>query len=211
MCVVQLVQVTENKTRYLLVKRKNQGLLAGQWEFPAIELNYSKTKTKKRAVRDRASIVVESGDDESDDENSKDDLAIIPREVLDQAILEMNDLLAEISLKSDHFVDLVDVFRLPFLEAQARLDKRPSKSGKVGDNDVRNKPIVHVFSHQRHVMHLVHASVTMREEFVESKAQQEREVRWMDELEFSLVGITSGMQKVLSQTKQIKVFTATNS
>lgn len=108
------------------------------------------------------------------------------------------------------------------------------KLDKLSDNKVRVgavcpcialPPIVHVFSHQRHTMHVTLSTVEVHKEpshkedsksldrlqplnrddlMWESSCGEKREIRWMTASEINSAGITSGCKKILTEVLKIQ-------
>lgn len=173
------VQMRDSEMAWLMVKRPKDGLLAGQWEFPAVCVWNSaddrknggnskggKGKNGKKAVPKKGGKGANGGDVPAVSKK-------IRREALDS-------FLGEIAPSSN--TDDCDLV---------------SDRNGLGDS-----PLEHVFSHVRHTMWVEHGELA---NFSDHAAQlvtaDKREARWMTEGDMKSVGITSGVRKVLHAVK----------
>ena len=165
-----------NDRAWLLVRRPQMGLLAGQWEFPSITVWTSdsspddsssgsqKKKKKKRKVKDGCEVPV------------------VPIKVRRQAL---DALLTELGVEAN--------------DSDRGSSKEWDESRQLlYESEV---PMEHVFSHVRHTMwrHDYSYSARQDEELV-GKAWVDasgRHVRWMFESDMQQVGVTSGVKKIL--------------
>jgi A/G-specific adenine glycosylase len=62
-------------------------------------------------------------------------------------------------------------------------------------------PLEHIFSHVKHIMWIEACTTSVELETLEWKTSEDREVRWMREVDMKQVGITSGVKKILKAAK----------
>ena len=178
---VYLSKSLDNTVKYLMVRRANDGLLANQWEFPNIVTFDEK------------------------------DMQLNENEVFgDKLKLPIDSLTVQFK---EH---LRTVFGIHWLQSLIKLEKPTTTTSNVltteTDNDnitmISNEdtkiieleePIIHVFSHQRHTMHVsIHQTKINRYDYVNTNSQQ-REYQWMTSTEIKNCGMTTGCKKVLTQ------------
>ena len=69
-------------------------------------------------------------------------------------------------------------------------------------------PVIHIFSHQKHIMHISLNQITQNLDAEEDQpwetlCGEEREIRWMTKDEIIAAGITSGCKKILTESLKI--------
>jgi A/G-specific adenine glycosylase len=199
------------ESKYLLIRRPvGKGLLANQWEFPNVVL-YEEELPKKRnrkqsakTVSDTAKITTtvdeDGGDVGGDGEDSVDE------EVAPVAIPSFT----QSELWQPFPTYLKDVASIQWLDDGAPVQQgikvmQPSKSSShaIQDGSDVSAPIVHVFSHQKHHMHITVRHVTTNHVPIDepwiSCCGQNREIRWMSRQEILECGVTTGCKKILEQ------------
>ena len=73
---------------------------------------------------------------------------------------------------------------------------------------LRLPPVIHIFSHQKHIMHISLNQITQNggveeDQPWETLCGEEREIRWMTKDEIIAAGITSGCKKILIESLKI--------
>ena len=86
---------------------------------------------------------------------------------------------------------------------------------ELGDLDTKRKevgdvPVEHIFSHVRHIMWIEHSSLSDVDLDREWTTADGRPARWMTEADMRLVGITSGVKKVLKAVERARSTKASN-
>ena len=220
----------DGATRYLLVKRKDSGLLQGQWEFPNVLLweeaapargGKGKVKVASKASKAKGAkgkststspseseVVVDADGDTSVAQlplfASRDD---IPEGDFQQ-VSAMRALLRRSCGCAWHEkgeTAPVDAAATP--SVQYVLSLREAVKVEEGVCDTVDtpaaaaiEPIVHIFSHQRHTMHVSETLVQCIE--VGGASHAGPEVRWMSADELCSEGVTSGCKKVLAAVQK---------
>ena len=165
--------------RYLFIKRPEGGLLQNQWEFPSVVLweeGGGKGKGKGKGKGQGKERGKEEGEEEGDTPFTASEV------------------------DTSH-----TALWAPFPSFLQRnlLEPPPALSKAVS---VLSPPLVHVFSHERHTMHVhlqdwpqLASSVTTTSTATAScnGSESRRETRWMTAAEIRAAGITSGCKKVL--------------
>lgn len=187
--------------KYLFVRRPAKGLLANQWEFPNIPIQLITDKEQ-------------TGEGDSDAEDTA--------EAMDSSKTNSNT-----DLLSKYFDDLQSYFqrrcgaRWLGLKESCDLDVNASKttnrvntkettaSGtttasilfeRVSQPRVVSSPIIHIFSHERHTMHVVVEDVlTICDENESMGNSGSSGCSWMSAEEIVAAGITTGCKKILSE------------
>lgn len=189
--------------RFLFVRRPHQGLLANQWEFPTIIVS-----------EESATTSVVDGDDNDDSASKCDDASDMPAEIHTASFKKF--------FKEHANIDWIT------------LDDLSKKHNSCTSTSVQaiqlqqtmklEQPIVHVFSHQRHTMHVNIAIVDLiftnndagGYEVVsllddDNKAETDecmnkdsgvgnstaRKCKWMTAEEIKQLGLTTGVKNVL--------------
>lgn len=199
----------ESTFRYLFVRRPATGLLANQWEFPSIH------------------VAVSNNEEANVDDDEKEELEV------------------EATSAGPTAADLWAPFLTYFperlsMEWTGGSEKKQEKKEKAGTHTKKEsslptlntilvetavheafEPIVHIFSHQRHTMHVTlrdvqvveRAEPALKKEFELKASEQEQgkeEVneditpsavvsKWMTAAEIVEAGITTGCKKILTQ------------
>ena len=90
----------------------------------------------------------------------------------------------------------------------AHKHKKNTSSDKHSTDDInkrvqmKDEPIVHIFSHVSHTMWVEHGKHVDEEVHNERWKLNDREVGWLTESMMATVGITSGVRKVLSAVQK---------
>ena len=175
------------ESRYLFIKRPVGGLLQSQWEFPSVIL-WEEGKPDKGKGKGKGKA------DNGDAAAKADDAQATAPPAIDTSQAALWAPFP--SFLQDHLPEA-------------------SSSLVMGSADFLSPPVVHVFSHQRHTMH-VHvrdwpgtsldvrssSSTTTSSGSSSSSSDAKRETRWMTAVEIRTTGITSGCQKVLELVLQ---------
>jgi A/G-specific adenine glycosylase len=170
---------TEKVARYLFNRRPGSGLLANQWEFPAVEL------------LEMESLVDAENEDLSPSE--------APSE---QALWEPLPAYLRDTL-GVQFVPRIG----EFVEEKAQLFLRSTLfecDASAFPASLSIDPILHVFSHQRHTMHITVKHVGHIEEG-SGVALDRAPLRWMTAAEIVSEGITTGCKKVLQAVEALRM------
>ncbi len=179
-------------TRYLFIKRPPTGLLAGQWELPTVLL-WEESSVKSGKGSNKAEKKNDGASEMMPLYDSQDDL------VLDEAkhTMAVQSFLERVSgcrfEKSANHKEGIPQFWISALQVKDEALMEPIE------------PIVHVFSHQRHTMHITVMQVDCVESVKDPKKEAfvyARESRWMSSEEITNAGITSGCKKVLSTVQK---------
>ena len=211
------------REQYLLVKRKDSGLLQGQWEFPNTLLweeapsrggkaagktnevkdgkSRSKSKSKSASTDKAQTDTVADGNGSAPLFASRED---VPEGDFEQAaamralLQHSYGCLWQETLNGDASGD-VDVKAVQYILAP--LEVIDIKAEAWAPAAAAIEPIVHVFSHQRHTMHVTETRVCCKE--VEGAPGHDGlELRWMSAEELCSVGVTSGCKKVLAAVQK---------
>jgi len=175
---------SEGETMWLLVRRPETGLLAGQWEFPAALVWTSDGKSEKGDSKKKSKKIGSSSQCEVP--------KIIAPSARKRALDELLEAISQVSGEEglEHFHPSI---------------VNGSKRMSIGDG-----PVEHVFTHVRHTMWIEHASLSscdlkipVNEDFpIQWLDGKQREVRWMRESDMDVVGVTSGVLKILNAVKR---------
>lgn len=165
---------TDDDPKFLFVKRPEGGLLQNQWEFPSVVLwQEEKLKGKGKSLDRLHMDDVDTGADAL--WSSFPDFLRQEAQCSWEATSSANSAVAT---------------------PQSLFSMRPSLIGQT--RTVVSAPIVHVFTHQRHTMHvhITDVEVTYPDSILPiDKAA--REAKWMTAREIKDAGITTGCKKVL--------------
>jgi len=142
---VLAVAVLRCNDKWLLSRRPEKGLLAGQWEFPNV-------------------IVWSSADQKKDDKSKKN---------------------------GKKQIDVPEIKKTKRKEMLDRLLESQNET-LVSKRTVLEKSTEHVFSHVRHTMWIESGSIDALAE-----PSNPEEWKWMNKADMKLVGITSGVRKVM--------------
>ena len=100
---------------------------------------------------------------------------------------------------------LIGVLRDDLLVDDVGLAVAKEASSSLGAEALIQGPIVHLFSHQRHTMHVLVCHVELSgNDGKGTNRQSDVSRRWMDQREMNQVGITTGMKKVLAMAKKTR-------
>eukprot|EP01034_Spumella_vulgaris_P022471 gene22471-28599_t len=170
----------DGETKYLFNRRPDSGLLANQWEFPSVVLPEEEEEEEEPE---------NSGDAEETDSpaaapSSESLWSPFPSYLRDSLGIrlvsrEADSAPVDFSKQSDE--------RMVMFECEAASSSSPPRVFE---------PIVHVFSHQRHTMHISVRHIG----FVDTRSDVAfigPVVRWMTAAEIVAEGITTGCKKVL--------------
>lgn len=219
-----------DKCKFLFVKRPSWGLLQNQWEFPNVGLY----EEEGRARGLFAAKAEKGNPEESAAPMGHEDVDISPNALWKPLPLFMNETLSW-EWNKDLIPTLVPELMSAVTaalgdagEASGRgeegSDEKNSTSGVSGKRKGEDKqkgsdnlaPIVHVFSHQRHTMHITikEVVVTCAGRGIEATGEVmpliegpvtgpvKRESKWMTAAEIREIGITSGCKKVLEAAER---------
>ncbi len=174
----------EGLTRYLFSRRPPKGLLANQWEFPSAELPSPPNQD-------------EEDEDDEDTQRCEQGAGKWTRGELLRPVLQ-------------HLADKLCVQFVPLSDGDSvALSRSPSMvlcESALSPPHQQHAPIVHVFSHQRHSMHVVRLRVGHVEEAAAPGVSSDAScggpaLRWMSAAEIVEAGITTGCKKVLLQVE----------
>lgn len=191
-CVLRAI-LEDGEARYLMIRRPESGLLANQWEFPNIVLSGTKT-------------------DRKGSENELSDVEIMwmnEPPIKDLSVLEISSSSLSVPaawhrlrdhlqqrclcqfVSSSHNDDRTDGLNNDSPPSSVR---KPFRVSSRGSWKLR-EPILHIFSHERHHMHVHVEDVNLNidEDFVGD------DISWRTETEIVAAGITTGCKKVLSE------------
>lgn len=171
--------------KWLMVQRPSSGLLALQWEFPAVCMWSSDDKGIQKTKR-TSKVAVKR-------KTNKGNLKKIDVPEIEPRIRKEN----------------IDAFLADFLSVTDGQKPRLSEEDEeylcalsLSDRNVIEGAIEHVFSHVRHTMWIEHSSIKFLEGFPLSFVNKDGvNVRWMTEGDMAKVGVTSGVKKVLGAVK----------
>ena len=219
--------------RYLFIKRLNKGLLANQWEFPSciIWQEEARKRISKSLKIDPAAASSSSSSTSSSSSSSS--LSSLTEKINKKHDVVADECSSSSSLVNEHQPvsfsqdDLLRPFPLFLLESidchwicsassstsssslssVSIASKPPScclrESGSIFNRQA-HEPIVHIFSHQRHTMHITQIFVDF--DYLSSTAPSkssssfsERESRWFTRSEIETNGLTAGTKKILAQ------------
>ena len=174
---------TTNEPKWLLTRRPSQGLLAGQWEFPAALLWSSSNNTNQTKSSNNKKKKKDDGENQT-----------LPPKI---PVQTRNRSLDE---------------RLNDLQQQQQSEERAERteSWSAWSRTCLKDPMDHVFSHVVHTMWVEYAHV---EEPIDddndddddddkSSSSTATTTRWMTESEMKAVGVTAGVQKILNQVRR---------
>jgi A/G-specific adenine glycosylase len=168
----------DGRAQFMLVRRPSAGLLAGQWEFPMVPASDPPSQTEEEG-EDKQQQHQASGVDDTDHleaGNAVESNYSVAMQAFFHSTLGINTFLPELeSLDTQHHRDTMKINNSVFLDVTT--------------------PIVHIFSHQKHLMtpilHDAHY-----DEIGSAGGTAGREVIWLELDEFDGIGITSGVKKV---------------
>lgn len=170
----------DGRSEFMLVRRPSTGLLAGQWEFPMVP------------AAGAIPLKEEGGGASKDDEEGAN------CESVSGTDLEYSDAMHEF-FNSTLRINTIASGGKPS-GTHVYQETMKIESSTILDID---NPIVHIFSHQKHVMipvfhdtHFDGAEAAASAGAGAGDTAREREVRWLALEEFDSVGITSGVKKV---------------
>ena len=181
-----------DSTYWLLVKRPEKGLLAGQWEFPStcvwssdyleagddaiLTTLATKNVSGEKGVKRKA---LTSSTNRKKAKTDGIDVPVVKPAVRKKAL---KSLMEEILSQNTAVYDEMKSVKLTNLQ--------------------KASPIEHIFSHVRHTMWIEQASITISAVkptvWVSTTG---REVRWMRESDMAKAGVTSGVKKILKAVK----------
>lgn len=236
--VAVLETIIGEEKKFLFVKRPNQGLLANQWEFPSIivweEENVKAFNKNKKGKSNNGKILEKPKDEELADliileDNNDQDIGVVGPPSMDDG---------ELWKKFPSFIE--ETLNCKWMEGECKKEKNPpeidiimKEEGKEDEVDsllytsralipikreTEVKEITHIFSHQKHTMHVtfmqvnfipsVSASTTATATTATTATSTGhewlsgcgnlRQVKWMSSQEIVDAGITSGMKKILT-------------
>lgn len=202
LCCNSFNGLQSEQKKYLFVKRPPKGLLANQWEFPNIPINLHSTKPNS---------------DDVDDTHANE---IDEQHQINSPVLKSIDLYNEFcgDLRS-YFLKRCSAQWLG-LDDPMENDSVPVPSEGTRNNTIRGskstskiasmffervteprhikEPIVHIFSHEKHTMHIVVEDVLAIQDD-EDVSNGERSWSWMTATEILDAGITTGCKKILEE------------
>jgi hypothetical protein len=198
-------------TRWLMVQRPSQGLLASQWEFPSALVWSSDMSSRK----DGKAAAAATGRKTAGTRAGKGPVAAaVPKIAASVRAKELDRLLRELSLRDDERACAdADGSSSSSAEGPVRLDqisRRTVAMGGASATSPSSKPSVptleHVFSHVRHTLWVEAGSLTCNfssdgrlDWWTDSGgAPERRRVRWMTAEELEKVGTTACVRKILS-------------
>lgn len=187
---------SDSSTKWLMVKRPNNGLLAGQWEFPSTCIWSSSDKNAKQIDTKPKS--------KSKKANGKDNIQI-PTFTLQQ--------------RQNYTIRMLDQYKFQrqddeevmFTAATLWEASKYSCQTKIVN---KKEPIEHIFSHVRHSMWIEHGHIELNaldnvaideESFIDSTYYYKttdgtrRQFKWMSLRDMEQVGITSAIKKILKE------------
>lgn len=195
---------------WLMVQRPSEGLLANQWEFPAIEVhtamggneNATTVKTQVKSKSNKKKIKIEM---EATDHNC---------ESWKQAGEEMLTMFDHLNFPNTHIETHVGIKTDSSVGKQLK-SKLNSHLERLSRPPCATGPISHIFSHQKHQMHMIFSDFNnvssnsiqedklhiKHDEHVTVEGGGQKEARWMNEVEMNEVGITACTKKILERAK----------
>ena len=206
----------EIEKRYLFVRRPAGGLLQNQWEFPnvvlweeAVPARARKAATTKKG-KDKGKVTVVPATDTGTEISSSVDAAVYPsrEDVPEQPEAKLAPLPAylervtgcswihdPLAFSADE--DGTSPVLGPYILTTFPTVETGEEKGKSSSSSI--DPIVHVFSHQKHTMHVSVVPVHVMPVQPDSSSANTlfREVRWMSAAEICKAGVTSGCKKIL--------------
>ena len=207
--------VEEQEEVFLFVRRPKTGLLANQWELPSVTMWEEATKDVKNTNS------TESNGDCAvpPPEFTRDELwAALERylrEIMGLGVSTSSSTL-ETRGNADHD-EKKDVVKVPPDSTSTTTCRRMM----ILESELRPRGTVqHIFSHQRHTMHVLSHRVQYQHVDQESESRSEAqwvtscagalEIRWMTSAECDEAGVTTGVKKVLSFAKTTPTPTSTS-
>jgi A/G-specific adenine glycosylase len=173
----------DGRAQFMLVRRPSSGLLAGQWEFPMVPA--------PEAAAAVAPPPGEEGEGEADDDTENRAAADAVESNYSAAMQAFFHSTLGINTLAPG---------LESLETQPHRDTLKIESSVILDVST---PLVHIFSHQKHVMTpILHDAHYDDIGSAAGAAAAGREVRWLELEAFDSVGITSGVRKVKALLEQ---------
>jgi adenine-specific DNA glycosylase len=169
----------ESITKYLFVKRSASGLLANQWEFPNI-------------------IVWEEN-------NNKNNNNITNNNIIYKDDFEINDNNLMNLFPSYFKNDLNIIWDDNNNNTEGNSDNNTANciTIKSTSKGQRFDPILHIFSHQRHEMHIFLQNIDNISNYNNDIKDKYRENRWLSSQEIRKIGITTGCKKILDIVSHI--------
>lgn len=182
--------VTQKDPAFLFIRRPQTGLLANQWELPNVVMKESnETDNPKDFVNIKLSREV-----------MWEPFPSYLQEKIGYSWSEPYDPHSHTDVES---TEIGESFRIN--ENKPELPKIYPLAN--GCNEIMAETVVHVFSHQRHIMHVNVKQVYMVEKFNPNRAKDgNRDVRLMKFNDIEKVGLTAGMKKVLLTARRILDF-----
>lgn len=208
LAVAALCDMSQSNERWLMIQRPRKGLLAGQWEFPAVCVwSSADDKTSNTSNSNKKSPPTklkkkETGKGKVGGKDKMDLVPFIEPKVRKQSLSEFLEQHVFSSTSNDE-------------ENRVMLQSFSTLPRKAIGEDA----LEHIFSHIRHTMWVEYASLSFPSEFTSSwvvgsasnfngnngnheDENEKRDVRWMSEADMKTVGVTSGVKKILTAVKK---------
>ena len=193
----------QGQERFLFVRRPPGGLLENQWEFPTVVLwqegpakAKGKAKAKAKAKGKDKQKNQEEEEDEEDDEEGEGEREDEQGSQADTSAPALWGPFPQL-LREHARVAWVGEAGAEEEEGEDSVFRvRTLASSSAAPTTTLPEPIVHLFSHQRHSMHVHITDVSLEVLNVDEAGHLDR-VRWMSALEIRAAGITTGCKKVL--------------
>ncbi|CAE8650048.1 unnamed protein product [Polarella glacialis] len=190
LAVAAVESVENGVSRWLLARRASTGLLAGQWEFPCVELvgaeivdSASSVTSMMQASASASASASTSTSASASSPSSSSAPSQAKRAAKRPAVASLTS--AELH-KSE--VDLSQLLRSLVPDLPTTLSLRHSQL----------PPLEHVFSHERHTMHIFRMIGQVDAAGVSLADTVVRQTAWMTAEESKAAGATSGLSKVFA-------------
>lgn len=173
--------------KYLLLKRPEKGLLANQWEFPNLSIDTStedKEEDEEEVEEDEKNINVKVQFDFSTMLEKYRDPMINYFQQRCSAHILISD---EESKQSNNSKET------DYVQASVRYIFEPKRNSFIND------PIVHIFSHERHTMHIHISQINL---IVLDESKLSFDQCWKTAEEMKETGITTGCKKILEKVEK---------
>lgn len=178
----------ETVRKYLLLKRPEKGLLANQWEFPNLPVDIPTESFDKE----------EDEEVEEDDQNNNSKIQVDFSTMLEKYYDPMINYFqqrcsAHILNSGEESKQSQNRKETDYVQSSVQFIFEPKRNSFIDD------PIVHIFSHERHTMH-IHISQINLIVLDDSKISSDQ--CWKTAAEMKETGITTGCKKILEKVEK---------
>jgi A/G-specific adenine glycosylase len=183
---------------YLFLQRPDKGLLANQWEFPNILLSEEKRHSSSSLTEATITLASPLISDNDIDRLQASQLALDQ----DRETEEKGDE----SIATQEY-SLKQLFQ-PFLDYFNDNNKIANLSDKELESSIYrfSDPVIHVFSHQRHILHVLLYDISEPSMVC---LEQSKKFQFMSNNQITAKGITTGCKKILMMVENLSTSKST--